>query len=133
MSHKLTSRQWNQEDLQSIASFHNQMAPGYTFPREFGPLFFVNQLVEDVNGQIVAAAAVKLVGEGFLWVNPSVSRLDRTRAIALLNKTCAETAKTAGLEEVSCWVPPKIAACFERLMAKLGWKQAVWPNWGRVL
>lgn len=133
MSTKLQIRDWQASDMEQIASLHAKMQPGYSLPQEFGPLFPIRKAVVEENGQIVAAATVKLVSEAFLWVNDKFSGLRRAHALKMLSESCSAEAKRLGLEEVSCWVPPKIAQCFARILVKLGWRKSPWPNFTIVL
>jgi hypothetical protein len=133
MGQKLTIRDWQPEDMPKLAHFHAQMQVGYQLPESFGPLFCVKKAVCDENGRILGMATVKLVGEAFLWLNPEISSLEKARSAKILHGECSREATQLGLEEVSCWIPEKIAKCFARVIEKLGWRPSPWRNWTVVL
>lgn len=133
MDGKLTIREWVEADNARIASLHDKMQPGYTFPGDFGPLFFIRRAVVEENGQIVAAATVKLVGEAFLWVDTDQTAYRRAVAVKMLSDECSRVALERGLEEVSAWIPPKIIGCFKKALRRLGWRKSPWRNWTLVL
>jgi len=133
MSAKLTTRDWRAEDMPKLAEFHSKMGVGYPLPESFGPLFCVRKAVVDEKGEVVALATVKLVGEAFFWANPEISTLTRAKSVSLLNMECAKAARTLGLEQVSCWIPDRIARCFGKVLEKLGWRKSPWCNWSILL
>lgn len=129
MGAKLTMRDWREEDMPKLAEFHAKMDVGYQLPESFGPLYFVRKALLDEKGEVIAMATVKLVGEAFIWLRPEISTLTRSKAVILLSQECSKEASAKGLNEVSCWIPDKIAKCFARIIEKLGWKKSPWPNW----
>ena len=133
MSSKLTTRAWIESDMPTLAEFHRQMNPGYRLPETFGPLFAVRRVVVDESGQILGFGVVKLVGEGFFFVNPVISQFQRAKCIKILNEECAKDASELGLEDVSCWVPTRMLKCFGKTLAKLGWRKSPWRTFSRVL
>ena len=133
MGDRLTIRDFDAHDMGQIESMHDKMALGYPFPQNMGPLFCVRKAVVDENGTIVGAATLKLTSEAFLWVDPSVSTVSRTKSIILLNAACAKEAQKLGLDDVSAWIPPKLMRCFKGALAKLGWKKSPWRNWSFIV
>ena len=133
MAHKPTIRDWQESDMVQLAELHRKMDVGYNLPESFGPLYFIRKAVVDQDGKLVAAVTVKLVGEAFLWVDPELPTYERAKSVKMLSDECSEIARTHGLEEVSCWIPPRIAECFAKVIEKLGWKKSPWSNWSRLL
>src|SRR5436190_1737038 len=129
MSSKLTTRAWIESDMPTLAEFHRQMNPGYRLPETFGPLFAVRRVVVDESGRIVAFGAVKVVSEGFLWVDSQNPPLKRAKSVKILHQEMSRMAKDVGLEEVSCWLPEKVACTFAKVIEKLGWRKSPWASW----
>jgi hypothetical protein len=133
MSTKLTIRDWVEDDMSKLAKFHAQMNVGYPLPESFGPLYCIRKAIVNEAGDVVAMAAVKLVGEAFYWQNQDIPEFTRAKSVKVLNMECTNAAKALGLEEVSCWIPQKIARCFARIIERLGWRRSPWPNWSVTL
>ena len=129
MSAKLTIRDWQDSDMETLATMHRKMDVGYPLPESFGPLFFVRKAVVDENGEVVGMATVRLVGEAYVWLNDEISALARAKGVKMLNEACAKEASRSGLDDVSCWIPDRISKCFARVIERLGWQRSRWHSW----
>lgn len=112
-----------------VKELHNRMAVGYEFPDIGGPLFAVRKMITDEHGEAQAAAALKLVGEAFLWINPDDDDFSKTANIVRLAQACHEHAKALQLEDVSAWIPPHIEAQFGNMLLRMGWTRSPWASW----
>ena len=133
MGDKLTIRDWVDSDMEKLAQFHREMGPRFPLPESFGPLFAVRKAVVDENGEVVALATVKLIGEAYIWLNTSESGFKRAKCVKLLNESCSQEASRLGIDEVSAWIPPKLMRCFKGALAKLGWRKSPWRNWSFLI
>lgn len=120
-------RLYGDTDLDTIRTMHEAMQIGYTFSG-FSPLFAVKRVVEDARGRVIAAGALKLTSEAFLWLDEIESSVKKLHAIAALNTACTEDARKMGLEDCTCWVPPRIARTFKAALQSLGWEESAWPS-----
>ncbi len=119
-------RQWNQEEGQKL---YDAMGLPYTMPNVASPAFALKELLEDENGKIIAAGAIKIIGESFLWIDPAQTPIRRAKAVrALVARAKVEGAR-AGFEELSAWIPPAVEAEFGLALHKLGWSPSLWRNW----
>lgn len=119
----------SQEDAEAL---HRRMGIDYPFPNLASPLFVTRLSVRN-QGRIVAATAVKVIGEAFLWVDPEVTAIQRARAVRMLSDGGSQQARAVGLDEVSAWIPPTIEPEFGAALYKMGWRRSPWTSWSRVL
>lgn len=126
-------RDWKTEDMPHIAELHRKMALGYQLPETFGPLFFVRKVFVDDDGKVIGAAAVKLIGEAYIWLDTERSEYERAKCVKILQDSCGKEAARIGLEDVSAWIPTKLLRCFRVTLEKLGWKKSPWRNFSIVL
>ena len=133
MGYRLTVRDWNNGDSKEIALLHEQMGMGYQFPDTNGPLFCLKKAIIDEGGRIVGAVALRLTAEAYLWLDGSRSEFQKSKALAILNETCAKEAKILGLNDVSAWIPTKILRCFKNTLESLGWRKSPWRCFSKML
>lgn len=123
-------REMTQADMEDLRYIHHRMQIGYPFP-DFGPLYAIRRAASNGTGHIVGAAAVKVVGEAFLWLAPDASDMKKLEAIADLSVECGQACREIGLEEVSAWIPPKVGRKFGPVLSNLGWQKSPWRSWTR--
>jgi hypothetical protein len=102
----------------------------YQFPRDFDtPLFPVKRAVVNEANYPIAAAALKIEAEAYLWMDHTLGTPEqRMEALALLNADLATRARNIGFDQVHCVLPPEIAERFGKRLEDLGWKPArPWP------
>lgn len=122
-------RKWDSRDTEEVALLHEAMEVRYKFPLVDGPLFRERSIVES-NGRIVAAGAIKLIGEAFLWVEPRSLKTERSGAVMLLS---SQLGKTIDVEDVTAWIPPQIESGFAPVLNHLGWSRSPWASWSKVV
>jgi hypothetical protein len=126
-------RPYSGTDLALIKAWHEQSGFGYPLPDLSSPLLCVFGVAES-EGEPVAAAGIKLIGEEYLWLNPAKS--DKAQALAAyrlqraVEKTAAEQ---FGLESISAWLPPEIEKRFGGTIERLGWIKSPWQNYTKFL
>ena len=130
---ELTFRTLQNEDIEAVKSLHDKMETGYVFPDISGALFQIKGVVVDKNDKIVAAAALKITSEAFLWLNLKKSDSEKVKAILALTEKLSADAKKIGLDESTCWLPPGIEQKFAAFLYKLGWRKSPWPSWSKLL
>lgn len=118
-------------DVNQLRLIHEKMGNKYPFPDLSSPLFVVTETIG--NGKLVAAAAVKAVGEAFLWLDPEVPKIEKAEAMVKLEQRCILQAISKGLEEVTAWIPIDIEPQFGKILVKRGWVKSPWPSYTRLL
>lgn len=120
-------------DLDGVKRLHDKMKTGYSFPDIKGPLFAIKGVVKDENGKIIAAAAVKITSEAFLWLDLGKKEAEKVMAILALTNKLSADAKKIGLDEVTCWIPPQVEGRFAKFLSKLGFQRSPWSSWSLLL
>ncbi len=122
-------REWKPEDNGAVRVIHDLMETGYRLPNVDAPLFRLKRVVESDSGEVVGAAAVKPVGECFLWVAQDLPPVLRARAFRRLMGEARVQASAAGYDELTAWIPPHIQANFGWALSRAGWTMSPWRSW----
>lgn len=118
-------------DIEELKRLHGEMGMTYAFPNLGDELTVIKRVVKDENNKIIAGASVKIIGEGYIWIDPGVSVRGRLSAIKLLDMRLNQEAKAKGFSQVSIWVPPNVPGGFDHLLEQIGWMKSPWPSWTR--
>jgi len=113
-----------------LEGLHRASGFDYRFPKDFDtPLFPVKRAVMNEANYPIAAAAIKVVGEAYLWMDHSLGTAeDRMIALAMLNADIAARTREIGFDSVHSALPPAIADRFGKRLESLGWQPArPWP------
>jgi hypothetical protein len=120
-------RGYQASDLERLKDLHRMQGFEYNFPDLSDPVFALNSVVED--GEIQAAAFVKILGEAYLFINPEYADpLTRWQMLLRVHEDMRRQASDIGLSEVTCFVPPELPKRFlKRLVGTkkkpgLGWQ-----------
>lgn len=131
MSEIIKIREWTERDTGKVKEIHDAMALGYQFPNISSPLFFQKAVAEE-NGKISGAAAIRLIGEAFLWLADG-SKIRKGRVLSSIYPIIGGKAKENGLEDVSAWIPPQIEPDFSEALHGIGFVPSPWPCWSMKL
>ena len=118
------------EDVGAIKRLHGESGFDYRFPPDFStPLFPIRRMVKNGTGKPLAAAALKVEAEAYLWLDStSGSPKMRWAALQMLHRDLAEKALHTGFDQVHCALPPEVAERFGKRLEDLGWQLArPWP------
>lgn len=116
--------------LECIKDVHRASGFDYQFPKDFStPLFPVRRVATDDSGRFIAAFALKVEAETYLWMDSSYGSPEtRWQAVQALNSDMVERARTIGFDQTHCVLPPEIAERFGKRLQELGWIPArPWP------
>lgn len=103
----------------------------YDLPNTEHPLFVAKLGIEH-DGEIVAAALLRLTSESYLLMNKEVGTpAERWDWLLSLHEAVRESAFAQGLDDVHCWLPPEIERQFGRRLFKLKWQKQLWPCFSR--
>ena len=111
-----------------IKMLHEKMGIQYIFPNIEGHLFFLKKLICN-DDEPMAATALKLTAEAFMWIDPDLSTYEKTSAMMRLAQLCKERVKGLELQDVTAWIPPDIEPNFGNALAKMGWSRSPWASW----
>jgi hypothetical protein len=103
----------------------------YTMPDLAKPLFVVKKVVE-VDGKVVAACALRIEVETYLWCGGSPE--DKMDAMLAMQPEILEDAWMLGIDNLVCWIPEDVEARFEKRLKQLGWARDRdgWHSWSRA-
>lgn len=125
-------RPYQERDSALIRGWHEQSGFGYPFPDLSDPLLCVLGVAE-TSGKPVAAGAVRLVGEEYLWLDPQASDAAKALAGMRLQRQIEIDTAALGLDCLSAWLPPQIEERFSGTIRRLGWIKSPWSNYTKFL
>ena len=94
----LTLDKIKKEDLERLWNIHKKFY-NFPFPDLGSPLYCIQDVIKDANGQIIMAGICKLTSEGIFITNKDVSPFVRTRAIKILIEEFDKILHQLGLED----------------------------------
>jgi len=120
------------EDIDDIARIHQRMGLDYKMPNLESPLFLIQKVVER-NGKVIAASALRLEAETYLWLSPDLDALDKVEAMRGMQPAIVQDAWERGLDNLVCWIPEEVEKKFRRRLKTLGWQRdrEGWHSWSR--
>jgi hypothetical protein len=117
-------------DQRRIADIHAEMGLNYKMPRLDGPLLAGTVVIEH-EGEVIAAGALKVEPETFLWVKQDISPIEKWDAIRLIQRDLVRQAVALGFEQMVAYVPDCVGKFFGKRLKMLRWAQARdgWRAW----
>jgi hypothetical protein len=86
--------------IKSIAKTSSE----FNFPDVTTPLFIVRTSVVDVNGNVVAAGFLKLIGEVILVIDKKLLMTQKAEIVDLFYKNGVKAARAKGLDEINAYI-----------------------------
>ena len=127
----IETRLLDDADIPTIVKFHESMGYDYRMPNLRHPLFVVKMVARE-GDEVVAACALKIQAETYLWVDPGASLTRRARAIIMLSRAIYTEAYRIGLDCLVAYLPPGLPVAFRRVMESIGWARARgWEAWSK--
>lgn len=125
-------RRYRTEDAAALREMHSKQGFAYELPDVEHPLFVSKLVLEDDTGRPVMAVLARLTCELYLLADPHAGTpRERLNGFLALHGMAEHDLARKGLEDGTCWVPPKIAKAFGRRLARLGWLRDPWPSYSR--
>lgn len=123
-------RDLSSSDLEKLRLIHVSSGADYLFPDLDSPLF-VNKLVSEQGGKLIAAGLHKVCYETFVLVDPKAGPREKWDALGELNEALATRAYWQGLDLIHASIPP---IGFDKRLRQLGWEpdREGWRLWSRV-
>jgi N-acetylglutamate synthase-like GNAT family acetyltransferase len=120
------------EDIASIAAIHEAMGLDYRMPNLESPLFLIQKVVE-TDGKIIAASALKVEAETYLWVAPELSAREKVDAMYQMQPQMVAEAWEKGIDQIVCWVPETVEKKFAKRLRAMGFSRDRdgWHSWSR--
>lgn len=123
-------RAYEESDFEAIQRMHAQSGlPPECLPDLTNPNFRV-KIIADHQGQAVQAGFVKLTGEGYVLISPEFGEPgERLEVVERLIAAGLAEAASAGLDQVTVWIPPEIERSFGRRLESLGFAKSRWASY----
>ena len=123
-------RPFKDSDQGEIAAIHAAMGLDYRMPDLNAKMVKVRSVVED-QGEIIAASALKMQAETFLWVKPKISPAAKWDAIRMLQIDVLRQAAKLGIEQLVAYVPDYVGIFFSKRLKMLKWCRSRdgWTAW----
>jgi len=120
------------EDIEQIRAIHEAMALDYRMPNLESPLFLIQKVVE-TDGKIIAASALKVEAEAYLWVAPTLSAREKVDAMYQMQPQLVAEAWEKGIDQIVCWVPETVEKKFAKRLRAMGFSRDRdgWHSWSR--
>ncbi len=115
-----------------VSMLHEKMGIKYPLPNLDSPLIVLKEEYREED-KLIAACAVKLVGEAFLWIDPEATTRKKIEGLRRVARAAEHAARDRSIEDVSAWIPPEIEPRFAHMLFMLGWKRSPWPCWSRII
>jgi hypothetical protein len=127
-------REYQDSDWPAIVELHKHAGlPEECLADVCDPLFLIRRVVTR-RGEICMAAFVRLTSEPFLLVNhESGDPEERWIMLRELTEDVCLIAKSRGLLQLTCWIPPQIQDSFGRRLEALGFMRSPWVSYTRNL
>ena len=124
-------RDYRPEDYAAVKALHAESGIDYALPDLAGPLFIVKKVVE-VDGRVVAACALRIEAETYLWCGGSPE--DKMAAMLAMQPEILSDAWMLGIDNVVAWIPEAVEERFEKRLKQLGWARDRdgWHSWSRA-
>ncbi len=124
----MKTRPMTAEDVPSIENLIS--ASNLPYPSLSSPLIETVQVVENDNGEIVAAFIAERLVQGYLLMT-SMPPHAKLHAIRMLHEAAPTTLKAKGYNGCEAYIPPSLAVKFgRRLERSFKWTQN-WRSWNK--
>jgi hypothetical protein len=125
-------RRYRAEDAAALREMHGTQGYAYELPDVEHPLFVSKLVLEDDSGRAVMAVLARLTCELYLLADSKAGTpRERLNGFLALHGMAEHDLARKGLEDGTCWVPPKIEKSFGRRLARLGWAKDPWAAYSR--
>ena len=126
-------RPYKPEDAKALERIFERQAFEYQRPDADDPSF-VSKMIAEKNGAAGMAILARLTAEAYFLVDPDFGTpLEKWEAFKELHEASRLDCYARGLDDIYCYVPPRIARPFSRRLLRLGWERNLWPSFNRSL
>jgi hypothetical protein len=125
-------RAYTSGDLEEILRIHRASGLEYRLPEMEDWRTTPKVVVENDVGRMVAAAALRLTSEAYLWLDREAGEPEeRWRVVVELHEAVRREAERVGYADVHAFLPPEMPKGFKRRLKKLGWVREEFEPWWR--
>jgi len=123
-------RPFRESDTGAIERILAKQGLAYT-PPEWADLA-VGAVIE-AEGIVRAAAFLRTTATAYLLLEQEQRTREKIGQLLVLHKELYPAAKLAQITEVEAFLPPEMEQKFGRVLAHLGWKKNLWPNFSLAI
>lgn len=123
-------RDYEPRDFEAVKALHDASEIDYAMPNLSHALFLVKK-VKEIDGKVVAACAVRIEAETYLWCGGGPE--EKMDAMLELQPEILNDAWMLGIDNLVCWIPEAVEVKFEKRLKQLGWARDRdgWHSWSR--
>jgi hypothetical protein len=123
-------RDYRPEDFEAVKALHEGSYIDYNMPDLNHALFLVKK-VQEVDGKVVAAMALRIEAETYLWCGGGPR--EKMAAMCELQPAVLLEAWMSGIDNVVAWIPQSVEKKFKKRLMQLGWERDRdgWHSWSR--
>lgn len=124
----MKTRAYRAEDREQIAAIHEESGFDYRLPELDGPRMAAMTVCEDDKG-IIAAAALQLQPEAYLWIRKDADPRAKWDAIRMIQRELVKQIVKLGYGQIVAYIPPCLR--FAKRLRMLRWVQPRdgWSTW----
>ena len=125
-------REAKRRDYAAIQEMYKKQALNYVLPDLDRDDLILKVVLED-DAKVEMAVLLRMTAETFFLVGDAGTRKQRLGKMLALQQAVSPEAKSLGICDAFCWVPPEIDARFGPLLLHVGWKKPEWPSYYKDL
>jgi hypothetical protein len=130
----LTVRHAQPRDFEALRQLHAQQGLSYELPDLNREDWAIQAVLETHARRPEMAVLLRSTAETYFLVGSDAgSKKERIGKILALQQAVGEHAKSKGLRDVCCWLPPQMNETFGKLLMHIGWKKPEWISYFKEL
>lgn len=125
-----TIRDYKAGDKDELKRIFRQQNFEYDLPDLNGVMLPIRMVLEH-NSEIRMAAVARITAEVYFLIdNERGTPQERWEQFQQLHREGLQRAHfPGGLDDLHCWIAPRIERSFGRRLKRLGWSKALWPSY----
>lgn len=123
-------RPFQEEDTQAVERLREKQGFSYE-PPQWNDMA-VGAVIE-AQGIIRAAAFLRTTATAYLLLDSEQTKREKLGQLLILHQELYPAAKLGQITEVEAFLPPELEQKFGKLLAHLGWKKNLWPNFSLLV
>lgn len=126
-------RPYSESDARALKLIFLKQGFDYEYP-DISDSSFLSKTVMERDGVVRMAVLARLTAEAYFLIDPAFGTpLEKWDMFKELHEAARLDCYARGLDDIYCFLPPKIEKPFGRRLMRLGWGRNLWPSFNRSL